>query len=124
MTDCARSERVTATPAALDFLDELRAAHGAVVFHQPGTSFDGFSPICSLQDDYLVDDNDVLLGFVDGSPFYVGADQYPIWAHTQFVIDAVPGGGGIFSLDSGTGRRFLTRSRVLPPEEMTVGPVS
>ena len=34
------------------------------------------------------------------------------WAHTRLIIDVVPGMGGMFSLDNGTGRRFLTRSEV------------
>ena len=33
------------------------------------------------------------------------------------IIDVVPGRGGMFSLDNGREKRFLTRSRVLNPPE-------
>ena len=49
--------------------------------------------------------------------FYMGLEQFGYWEHTQLIIDVVPGNGGMFSLDNGTGRRFLTRSRVFTDEE-------
>ena len=39
-------------------------------------------------------------------------DQYEKWKHTDLIIDAVEGIGGMFSLDNGTGKRFLTKSEV------------
>lgn len=71
--------------------------------------------MCFPRGEYLVGESDVLLGWIDGTPVYIHAAQFRLWAHTQLVIDVVPGGGGMFSLDSGTGRRFLTRSRVIGP---------
>jgi uncharacterized protein len=45
-------------------------------------------------------------------PFYISGSQYDVWKHTQLIIDVVPGRGGMFSLDNGRERRFLTRSRL------------
>ncbi|MEL7347817.1 MAG: DUF779 domain-containing protein [Pseudomonadota bacterium] len=117
-------ERVVATPAALAFLDEIRAEYGAVMFHQSGGCCDGSSPMCFPQDEYLVGEGDVLLGFIAGAPVYIHDSQFRLWAHTQLVIDVVEGVGGMFSLDSGKGRRFFTRSRVLTAEELALGSVS
>jgi uncharacterized protein (DUF779 family) len=47
----------------------------------------------------------------------MGQEQFAYWEHTQLVIDVVAGNGGMFSLDNGTGRRFLTRSRLFTDEE-------
>jgi uncharacterized protein (DUF779 family) len=47
-----------------------------------------------------------------GVPFYMNDDQYEKWKHTDLTIDAVNGIGGMFSLDNGTGRRFLTKSEI------------
>ena len=47
-----------------------------------------------------------------GAPVYIGCPQYEAWKHTDLIIDVVPGRGGMFSLDNGRERRFLTRSRV------------
>ncbi|RUU52660.1 DUF779 domain-containing protein, partial [Mesorhizobium sp. M2C.T.Ca.TU.009.01.2.1] len=43
---------------------------------------------------------------------YISALQYEAWKHTDLVIDVVKGRGGMFSLDNGRERRFLTRSTV------------
>ncbi|MFX4396931.1 DUF779 domain-containing protein, partial [Acinetobacter baumannii] len=47
----------------------------------------------------------------------IGADQFEYWKHTQLIIDVVSGNGGMFSLENGSGKRFLTRSRLFSDEE-------
>ncbi len=111
--------RVTATQAALDFLARLKREHGDILFHQSGGCCDGSAPMCYAQGDFLIGDNDVKLGEIGGAPFYIGAAQFDYWKHTQLVIDVVPGQGGMFSLDNGTGSRFLTRSRLFTDEELS-----
>lgn len=103
---------VEATPAALALLEEIVAEHGPVLFHQSGGCCDGSSPMCYPRDAFLVGDSDVLLGHIGDTPFYIGAAQYEAWKHTALIIDVVPGRGGMFSLDNGRERRFLTRSRL------------
>lgn len=110
-------ERVTATPAALAFIGELRARHGPLMFFQSGGCCDGSAPMCWAMGEFNLGDNDVCLGELDGSPFYIGSEQFAYWEHTQLIIDVVAGNGGMFSLDNGTGRRFLTRSRLFSDEE-------
>lgn len=102
--------KVTATPDALALLQEIVADHGPVLFHQSGGCCDGSSPMCYPQDDFIVGDHDVQLGEIGGAPFYISASQYEAWKHTDLTIDVVPGRGGMFSLDNGRERRFLTRS--------------
>ena len=106
------ADKVTATPAALRLLAEIVADHGPVLFHQSGGCCDGSSPMCYPQGEFLVGDRDVKLGEIGGAPFYIGASQYEAWKHTELIIDVVPGRGGMFSLDNGRERRFLTRSMV------------
>ncbi|MGO9769349.1 MAG: DUF779 domain-containing protein, partial [Roseiarcus sp.] len=45
------------------------------------------------------------------------ASQFDYWKHTQLVIDVVNGQGGMFSLENGSGLRFLTRSRLFTDDE-------
>ncbi len=111
-------ERVTATPAALALLAEIVADHGPVIFHQSGGCCVGSSPMCYPAGDLLIGDGDVLLGEIAGMPVYIGGQQYAVWRHTQLVLDVVPGRGGMFSLDNGRERRFLTRSRLFAEEEL------
>ena len=105
--------KVSATPAALGLLAEIVAEYGPVLFHQSGGCCDGSSPMCYPRGDFLIGDQDILLGVIgDGTPVYIGASQYETWKHTNLVIDVVPGRGGMFSLDNGRERRFLTRSDI------------
>ncbi len=110
-------ERVVATDAAADFIAALRARHGDLMFFQSGGCCDGSSPMCYRRGDFNVSDTDVYLGDVAGAPFYMGAEQFEYWRHTQLIIDVVDGNGGMFSLDNGSGKRFLTRSRLFTDEE-------
>jgi hypothetical protein len=41
-----------------------------------------------------------------------------LWRHTQLVLDAVPGRGAGFSLETPTGKRFIVRSRVFDAGEL------
>jgi uncharacterized protein len=107
-----RELRVVATEAALAFLTEIRKDHPDVLFHQSGGCCDGSSPMCYPASDYRVGETDVKLGEIGGVPFYISGSQYDVWKHTQLIIDVVPGRGGMFSLDNGRERRFLTRSRL------------
>ena len=116
--EVAPLERVTATPAALELLAEIQARHGPVLIHQSGGCCDGSSPMCYPVGEFMLGDRDVCLGEIGGAAVYIGADQYAAWRHTQLIIDVVPGRGGMFSLDNGTERRFLTRSRAFDGSEM------
>lgn len=114
--------RVVATPAALEFIASLRGRHGALMFFQSGGCCDGSTPMCYADGEFLVGDADIVLGDLDGCRFYMGADQFEYWRHTQLIIDVVDGMGGMFSLDNGTGRRFLTRSRLFTDVEFAALP--
>ena len=60
--------------------------------------------------EYMTGQQDVLVGEI-GIPFFMN-EQYKLWKHTNLIIDAIDGGGGMFSPDNGTGKRFLTRSEI------------
>lgn len=107
-------DKVSATPEAMQFLDEIVADHGPVLFHQSGGCCDGSSPMCYPRNEFRIGEGDVLLGHVGDTPVYIGGAQYEVWKHTDLILDVVPGRGGMFSLDNGRERRFLTRSTVCP----------
>ncbi len=74
--------------------------------------------MCYPQSEFILGDRDVRLGEVGGAPVYIGSDQFELWRHTQLILDVVPGRGGMFSLDNGRERRFLTRGRVFSEAEL------
>ena len=110
--------KVTATPSALDLIEELKKSHGKeLLFHQSGGCCDGSAPMCYPAKEYQVGQDDVMIGKIGGIPFYISETQHTAWKNTDLVIDCVKGMGGMFSLDNGTGRRFLTRSEICVPEK-------
>jgi uncharacterized protein len=120
MTEVAR---VVATDAALDLIVRLRARLGAIMFHQAGGICDG-SALLFFPDGYLsVGNRDRLLGMalvgeIGGCKFFIGANQFEVWKHQQFIVDVAPIRGGMFSMQGSHGLRFFTRSRILSAEEL------
>ncbi len=110
-------ERVLVTPAASELIKKLVSLHGPLMFHQSGGCCDGSAPMCYPLGEFKIGGQDVLLGVIDDCPVYIGGQQFELWKHTQLVIDAVPGRGAGFSLESPEGMRFLTRSRVYSEDE-------
>jgi uncharacterized protein (DUF779 family) len=115
--------RVRCTTAATTLIEQLRAQYGPLLFHQSGGCCDGSSPMCYTQAEFIVGSHDVLLGEIAGTPFYMSPSQFEYWQHTQLIIDVVSGMGGMFSLENGTGSRFLTRSRLFTEAEAELLPL-
>ncbi|SOC39228.1 DUF779 domain-containing protein [Ureibacillus acetophenoni] len=111
-------ERVLATEEAIALIEQLKAKHGPVMFHQSGGCCDGSSPMCYPDGDLILGDQDVLLGEIGGAKFYMHKNQFDYWKHTQLIIDVVDGRGGMFSLEGVLGKRFLTRSRAFTKSEL------
>ena len=109
--------RVSVTPAAQALIERLRAEHGPLMFHQSGGCCDGSAPMCFALGEFITGDADVCLGEIAATPFYMSRSQFEYWEHTHLIIDAVPGNGGMFSLERPTGLRFLTRSRLYEDSE-------
>lgn len=110
--------RVLVTEAAASLARQLRDQYGPLLFHQSGGCCEGTAPMCLRRGGFRVGARDVLLGVIEGCPFYVSAAQFPYWAHSQLTIDVVPNGGDSFSLEAADGVRFITRSRVFDDAEM------
>jgi len=110
-------DRVVATDAAIELIRKLKDIHGPVMFHQSGGCCDGSAPMCFPDGEFKTGDQDVLLGEIEGSLFYIGRAQFEYWQHTQLIIDVVDGRGGMFSLEGPEGKRFLTRSRIFSDDE-------
>ncbi|GAE34331.1 DUF779 domain-containing protein [Halalkalibacter akibai] len=110
-------QRVTCTKATIQLIELLKEKHGPLMFHQSGGCCDGSSPMCYAMGDFIIGENDTLLGEIAGCPFYINSAQYEYWKHTQLIIDVVEGRGGMFSLEGPEGKRFLTRSRMFSEEE-------
>ena len=109
--------RVKITDEAIKVVDQVRAKHGDLMFHQSGGCCDGSSPMCFQKGDFIVGSSDVWLGEIAGCDFYMAKDQFEFWQHTELTIDIVKGRGASFSLEIPLGVRFVTKSRVFSYDE-------
>ena len=111
-------KRVAVTEAAKEVINQLKAKHGNLMFHQSGGCCDGSSPMCLPEGELLINETDVRLGAIAGCDFYISKDQFEYWKHTRLTIDIVPGRGASFSLEIPMGVRFITRSRLYTGKEL------
>ena len=113
-------ERVAITEKAKVVLNQLKAKHGNLIFHQSGGCCDGSSPMILEEGDLYLDDSDILLGQLDGVNYYMNQDQFDYWKHTHLTVDITEGRGSSFSLEIPLGLRFIIHSRLLSDEENAV----
>ena len=105
-----RTDKLEATPAALAELARLRARHGPLMLVQSGGCCEGSSPLCLQRGELLLGPGDLLLGKLDGTPFYVDADQYDRWRRPAFLLDVADGTTDSFSLEAEDGVHFVSGS--------------
>jgi hypothetical protein len=112
-------KRVLITETAKEVIDTLRKRFGSeLMFHQSGGCCDGSSPMCFEKGDFKVGAQDIWLGEVYGSDFFMSADQFGYWKHTQLTLDVTPGRGSSFSIEIPMGIRFMIRSKLFTTEEL------
>ena len=108
--------RIIAPPAAREAIRLLRAARGGpVMFVQSGGCCAGSTPMCFPAGEFLIDDIDVLLGKINGCPFYIDKRLDQAWHQEQFLLDVAPGEPEDFSLPAGGNLHFVTRSPACVP---------
>ncbi len=113
-----RIGRVTATPAALTALARLREQRGPVILYQFGGDPGSSLPLCFDQEDLLIGDGDVLLGWAGDCPVYIDDRHYEVWQHARLIIDVAEGEPEGFSLPAGDDWHFVTKCRVFSPREL------
>ena len=113
-----KTRRVSATNEAKLVIEELRAKHGELIFHQSGGCCDGSAPMCFKTNDFLIGQRDVCLGEVHGCKFYMASDQFEYYKNMHVCIDVTPGRGASFSLEIPLGVRFMSVSTLFTDTEM------
>jgi uncharacterized protein (DUF779 family) len=107
-----RVQRISATPAAREAIKCLCAARGGpVMFVQSAGCCAGSVPMCFPAGEYITGAHDLLLGEIEGCPFFIGSALDAAWNNPDLVLDVARGEPEGFSLGPGGGRRFITRSK-------------
>jgi len=103
--------RITATRAAREAISALRATRGGpVMFVQSGGCCAGSTPMCFPDGEFIIGDIDVLLGDIDGCPFYIDKRLDEAWNQDEFLLDVADGEPEDFSLAAGDNQHFVTLS--------------
>jgi len=111
VSDTPPQTRISVTPAASQAITRLLADRGApVMFVQSGGCCAGSTPMCFPAGEFLVGDNDVLLGEIEGCPFYIDAGLDRAWHQDRFILDVATGPAEGFSLPAGDNLHFIIRS--------------
>lgn len=110
--------RVLVSPEAEKIITQLKATHGALMFHQSGGCCDGSQPMCFEKGEFKVGGSDVQIGTIADCAFFMSKDQFEYWKHTQLLIDITPGRGSSFSLEIPLGLRFIVHSRLFTEAEL------
>ena len=106
--------RVGVTDDARKVIEQLKKAHGPLMFHLSGGCCDGSAPMCFPVGEFKLGGVDEKVGEIVGCEFWMDREQFRRWQHTQWTVDVVPGRGASFSLEIPLGVRFLIRSSLCP----------
>jgi uncharacterized protein (DUF779 family) len=113
VSDTPPQTRISVTPAASQAITRLLADRGApVMFVQSGGCCAGSTPMCFPAGEFLVGDNDILLGEIEGCPFYIDAGLDRAWHQDRFILDVATGPAEGFSLPAGDNLHFIILSPV------------
>jgi len=113
VSDTRPQTRISVTPAAGQAITRLLADRGApVMFVQSGGCCAGSTPMCFPAGEFLVGDNDILLGEIEGCPFYIDAGLDRAWHQDRFILDVATGPAEGFSLPAGDNLHFIILSPV------------
>jgi uncharacterized protein (DUF779 family) len=111
VSDTPPQTRISVTPAAGQAITRLLADRGApVMFVQSGGCCAGSTPMCFPAGEFLVGDNDILLGEIEGCPFYIDAGLDRAWHQDRFILDVAAGPAEGFSLPAGDNLHFIVLS--------------
>jgi len=113
-------DRVVATEAAAALIAQLRARHGEIYFYLSHGCCDGTAPMCLAPGEMPLGAGDVQLGTVAGAPFWLSLAQRDYLAGLHLTLDVAPGANGNFSLEEGSGQRFVLQQRLWTDDEARV----
>lgn len=116
-------DSVRGTPSAHEAIEALRADEGPLMFVQSAGCCGGTVPMCYPLGEFLVGEADLLLGDVDGCPFYIDSAHFHAWGEPIIILDVAPGEPEGFSLPAGDGLAFISRAEIPDdPGEEPYGP--
>ena len=110
--------RISATLSAENLIKQLTAQYGPIVFIQSGGCCEGSGPLCIPSNEFKPSPSDVILGEIAGAIYYMSDSHFSFSENSHTILDALPGSGGSFSLECGSGLAFITKARLYTDAEL------
>ncbi|MBU6260266.1 MAG: DUF779 domain-containing protein [Burkholderiales bacterium] len=104
---------VQASDAARALLASLRQRHGAILIYQSHGCCEGSMPMCFAPGEMALNSQDLVLGEIDGTPFWASRAQFEYLRTMRITLDLEPGNAGTFSLEDGSGQHFVVRLQLV-----------
>lgn len=112
-------KRLDATNEAIELIKELKETHGELMFYQAGGCCEGTQPQCFEKGGFFPRMNDVMIGTIEDSEFWVDRDLFEYWQYSHFTLDVTDGfGAGGFSLETPLGKTFKIHYQLFTQEEL------
>jgi|SRR5690606_2694891 len=112
-------KRLDATDKAIELIRQLKETHGELMFYQAGGCCEGTQPQCFEKGGFFPRMNDVMIGTIEDSEFWVDRDLFEYWQYSHFTLDVTDGfGAGGFSLETPLGKTFKIHYRLFTQEEL------
>ena len=73
--------------------------------------------MCLAPGEMQLGQDDAQVGTVAGAGFFMGREQRKSLANLHLTLDVAPGSNGAFSLEDGSGQRFVLHSHLLTAPE-------
>lgn len=112
-------KRLDARNEAIELIKQLKETHGELMFYQAGGCCEGTQPQCFEKGGFFPRMNDVMIGTIEDSEFWVDRDLFEYWQYSHFTLDVTDGfGAGGFSLETPLGKTFKIHYQLFTQEEL------
>lgn len=102
---------VHVTLPAAEALKLVKDRHPEILLHISGGCCDGTSAMCMTQDEFLINDTDVLIGHALSVPVYMPKDLFSYWDGYELTLDATSRDVSGFSLEVSVGVRLVVKGK-------------
>lgn len=111
-------KRLEVTDNAKAMILKLKEKFGDLMFYQAGGCCEGTQPQCFEKGGFYLRADDVCIGEIEETEFWLDKDLFEYWKHAHFTLDIMDGiGAGGFSLETPYGKTFKVNYRIFTPEE-------
>ncbi len=104
--------KIIADDAAIQLIKEVKEENGNIIFHISCGCCDGTMLLCSEEKDFKIGENDIFLGEIENTKIYTHQNNYDNFKNHTIYIKALKGNGSEFSLEYGSGKKFVLESEI------------